>query len=43
MYKMGALKEGEKKKKATGAEGSDIILYYLRMLPYPRATSSALY
>ncbi|KAG9197256.1 hypothetical protein G6514_001948 [Epicoccum nigrum] len=27
---MGARKEGEKEKKATGAEGSDIILHYLR-------------
>ena len=41
-YKMGARKEGEKEKKATGAEGSDMILHYLRALPYP-TTSGAPY
>jgi hypothetical protein len=38
---MGARKEGEKEKKATGAEGSDMILHYLRALPYTTSSDAS--
>lgn len=40
-YNMGARKEGEKEKKATGAEGSDMILHYLRALLYPTSSGAS--